>query len=153
MEDRMTCLLAACGGFLSAVLWMDLMFDVQVRQLDRGPSIRDAALASIAAYYRRVTTAAFPMNRLIAAVMTLLVAGAAYRAFQPATAGIGASLALVLGGAPVALAALRIVPAAVRLGERTDETDAQVALARSIFRGHVLCFVAMTLFTALHVRA
>ena len=26
----MNALLAACGGFLAAVLWMDLIFDVQV---------------------------------------------------------------------------------------------------------------------------
>jgi hypothetical protein len=149
----MTCLLAACGGFLLAVLWMDLMFDVQVRQLDRGPSIRESALASIAGYYRRVTTAAFPMNRLIGGVMMMLVVGAAYRAFQPATAGIAASLALVFGAAPVALATLRVLPAAVRLGERAGDTATQVALARSIFYGHVLCFVAMIVFTALHVGA
>ena len=148
----MASLLAACGGFLLAVLWMDLMFDVLARQLERGPAAREAALASIAAYYRRVTTAAFPMNRLIGIVMGVLVAGAAYRALRPPTAGLGAVLALVLGAAPVALAAFRIVPAAVRLGARTDTADTQADLARAIFRGHVLCFVAMIVFTALHVR-
>ena len=31
-----TALLAACGGFLIAVLWMDLMFDVQVLRTREG---------------------------------------------------------------------------------------------------------------------
>lgn len=149
----MASLLAACGGFLLAVLWMDLMFDVQARQLERGPAAREAALASIAAYYKRVTTAAFPMNRLIGVVMAVLVTGAAYRALRPPTAGLGTALALVLGAAPIGLAALRVLPAAVQLGTRTDSTDTQAELARTIFRGHVLCFVAILVFTALHVRA
>jgi hypothetical protein len=53
---------AAAGvGFLLAVLWFDLMFDVQTRQYtgDLPPEV----LASISAYYRRATTEAYPMNR------------------------------------------------------------------------------------------
>jgi hypothetical protein len=62
-------LLAACGGFLLAILWMDLIFDVQVlghRRAD-GP-LPEPVLASIAAYYKRATTDSAPMSRLIAAV-------------------------------------------------------------------------------------
>lgn len=49
--------LATSGlGFLPAVLWFDLMFDVQVfryRRMDRVPG---AVVDSIATYSRRVTT-------------------------------------------------------------------------------------------------
>src|SRR5947208_13898412 len=60
----------ACSGagFLLAVLWFDLMFDVQARghpERDVPGDIR----ASIAAYYARVTTSARPMNRLVALAM------------------------------------------------------------------------------------
>ena len=48
-----------------AVLWFDLMHDVQL--LDRRVPVTEA-VGSIAAYYRRVTTGARPMNRLIALV-------------------------------------------------------------------------------------
>src|ERR1035438_9232371 len=58
----------AGAGFLLAVLWFDLMFDVQVLGHAEGP-LPEGALASIAAYYGRVTTSARPMNRLIATVM------------------------------------------------------------------------------------
>src|ERR1043166_2149382 len=47
-------ILAACGGFLLAVLWMDLMFDVQVLP-HRTPELPEPVVSSIAAYYRRVT--------------------------------------------------------------------------------------------------
>ena len=64
---------SAGAGFLLAVLWFDLMFDVQVRG-HAGDELPEPVLASIGGYYRRVTTAARPMNRLVAAVMVATVA-------------------------------------------------------------------------------
>ena len=60
--------MCAGAGFLLAVLWFDLMFDVQVLRHRIGDE-PDETLASIAAYYRRVTTAARPMNRLVMTAM------------------------------------------------------------------------------------
>lgn len=59
---------AAGAAFLLAVLWFDLMFDVQVRGQKSG-TLPDATLSSIAAYYKRVTTDARPMNMLVSAAM------------------------------------------------------------------------------------
>src|ERR1700687_5684709 len=64
---------AAGAGFLLAVLWFDLMFDVQTRK-HPGDVLPPEVLASISAYYRRVTTEAYPMNRLVALVMVLTLA-------------------------------------------------------------------------------
>jgi hypothetical protein len=64
---------AAGADFLLAVLWFDLMFDVQTRKAVAGP-LPPEVLASISAYYRRVTTEAYPMNRLVALVMLLRLA-------------------------------------------------------------------------------
>ena len=61
----------ACSGFLLAVLWMDLIFDSQVRVV-RGGELPEQVLASIADYYRRATTTSRPMSRLIAAMMVIL---------------------------------------------------------------------------------
>ena len=68
---------AAGAAFLLAVLWFDLMFDVQTRKRVENP-LPPELLASISAYYRRVTTDAYPMNRLVALIMvlTLLAIGA-----------------------------------------------------------------------------
>src|SRR2546421_3844227 len=64
----MTAFVTGGAGFLLAVLWFDLMFDVQALRRRAGDLPEDV-LASTAAYYRRVTTAARPMNRLGAAPM------------------------------------------------------------------------------------
>ena len=67
-------LLTACGGFLFAVLWMDLLFDVQVLPHRRsGRELPESVLASIATYYRRVTTTSRPMGHLVGAVMVVTV--------------------------------------------------------------------------------
>jgi hypothetical protein len=75
------------GGFLFAVLWFDLMFDVQVAGFPGGP-LPGEILASIAAYYHRVTTAADPMGKAVGLVMIFTVVGAALqlrnRALPPA---------------------------------------------------------------------
>jgi hypothetical protein len=142
-------LLAACGGFLVAVLWFDLMFDVQVVG-HAGPSLPEPVLASIAAYYRRVTTEAHPMHRLIGAVMAVTVLGALAALRHPTRRRLrwAAAVACTL---PIGLAAVRIFPDAVRLGARAGSLAEQTALARSIFAGHVLCLASIVAFTAIQL--
>jgi uncharacterized membrane protein YfcA len=149
-------LLAACGGFLVAVVWMDLIFDVQVLRHARasGP-LPEPVLASIAAYYRRATTDSRPMSRLIAAAMAIAVFGSLYRLVL---GGGDGALALRLAAfalctAPAALAMLRVLPNAVRLGQRSDDVVAQSALAHSICRDHLLCLALIGAFTLLQVVA
>jgi hypothetical protein len=134
--------IAAGAGFLLAVLWFDLMFDVQVaRHRSREPP--EDVLASIAGYYRRVTTAARPMNRLVAAVMVAtlgtIIAQIA-RGEHPRWLGW---VSLLLAAAPILLAAIHTVPSAVRLGTRRDSAAGQADLARAILRDHVLCAVSI----------
>jgi hypothetical protein len=142
-------LLAACAGFLIAVLWMDLMFDVQ--GLGGDGSVPEPALASIAAYYRRVTTDAGAMSALIAGVMITAVAGALLAAVR--TPGVGSIAALLAIALPVGLALLRIVPNAVRLGQRADAIAVQEQLARRIAREHLLCLAAVIVFLLLQLTA
>jgi len=145
----LTALAAACGGFLLAILWMDLIFDTQVLgQKRENGALPESVLASIASYYKRATTDSFPMSRLIAAVMGIGVLATAWSVF----AGHGALLlrvtALVLLSGPVALAAGRIVPNAVRLGARKDDLATQTRLARGICRDHLVCLAAVAAFLA-----
>jgi hypothetical protein len=146
--------LTAAGGFLAAVLWFDLMFDVQaLRRTDRGGPLPEPVLASIAGYYRRVTTEASPMGRLVAAVMLAGLAAAAWdlaRGERPLAVRV-ASLALLL--APIALAGARTVPNAVRLGARADPPERQSALARAVARDHLLCLAAVAGFLLLQLAA
>jgi hypothetical protein len=143
-------LLATCGGFLLAVLWMDLMFDVQVlAHRHRGAELPEDVLASIAAYYRRVTTTASPMGHLVGAVMvTTLVATVVQLLAGPRAVGLAS---LTLSGGPILLALLRVFANAARLGARSDPPARQSAMARSICRDHLLCFAGILAFVALQL--
>jgi hypothetical protein len=143
---------AAGAAFLVAVLWFDLMFDVQTRR-HAGDSLPAEVLASIGGYYRRVTTEATPMNRLITVVMgltALSIVAEIVRGAAPWWIG-WISLGAAISG--IGLAAARTVPDAVRLGRGVDPIDVQSRLARSVYRDHVFCLSAMVLVVALQLAA
>jgi hypothetical protein len=147
-----TSLLTACSGFLFAVLWMDLMFDAQVlAERQSAADLPESVLASIAAYYRRAVTGSRPMSRLIAVVMVVLLAALAFRAVDGNDPGWLVAASAVLAGAPVLLALTHTVPNAVRLGNRTGNSTDQSALARSIWRDHLMCAGCMLAFLVLWV--
>src|SRR4051812_48758036 len=115
------------------------MFDVGVSGADPPAG----AVDSIAAYYARVTTAARPMNRLVALAMVATLAAIVVQLAKgdgPAWVG-WTSLALAAGA--VVLAGAHTVPAAVRLGARRDPPAAQARLARGILRDHLACLTAI----------
>ena len=132
----MTPFICAGAGFLLAILWFDLMFDVQIAH---GTGRPQEALASIAGYYRRVTTAARPMNRLVAAVMLGTLASIVMQIVRGEHPRWVGWVALLLAGAPILLAGIRTVPHAVRLGAQADSLSTQQELARSIYRDHLVC--------------
>lgn len=146
----MNALVAAGAGFLLAVLWFDLMFDVQALR-GGGDEVSEEALVSIAAYYRRVTTTARPMDRLIALVMVVTVAAIVAEIVRGDVPAYVAWISLVLTAAPIALAATRILPNAIRLGTREDNVDRQAKLARSVGREHLLCLASIAAVLALQL--
>ena len=147
-----TSLLTACSGFLLAVLWMDLMFDAQVNA-GRNPDgdLPEPALASIADYYRRAVTEARPMSRLIAVVMVVLLGALGFRAVRGHDPGWLLVVSALLAVAPILLALTHTVPSAARLGGRSGSPAEQTALARSIWRDHLLCAGCMLAFLVLWV--
>jgi hypothetical protein len=134
---------SAGAGFLLAVLWFDLMFDVQALR-NRGDVLPDEVLASISGYYRRVTTAARPMNRLVSAVMLGTLAAIVVQIARGDSPRWVGWASLALAASAILLAAANTVPSAVRLGARADPIDVQSRLARSLLRDHVLCLAAIT---------
>jgi hypothetical protein len=142
----------AGAAFLVAVLWFDLMFDVQVLRHRHG-EVPASVLASIAGYYGRVTTGARPMNRLIAAVMlgTLVAIVAQLVAGDTPVAVCVASLALAAG--PIGLAAVHTVPSAVRLGAEADPPETRGRLARAICRDHLVCLAGIVALLGLQLAA
>ncbi len=145
----------AGGGFLLAVLWFDLMFDVQALRRDASAAapLPEPVLASIAAYYARVTTAARPMNRLVAGVMLGTLAALIVELAQERDPIWVPAVSLALTLSAVAMAAARTVPSAVRLGARRDPPDLQSALARSVLAQHLFCFGAIVAMLVLQLAA
>jgi hypothetical protein len=147
-----TSLLTACSGFLFAVLWMDLMFDAQVLAERRpGAELPERVLSSIAGYYQRAVTGSRPMSRLIAVVMVMLLAALGFRAARGHDPGWLVAASALLAGAPVLLALTHTVPNAVRLGGRSGSPADQSALARSIWRDHLVCAACILAFLVLWV--
>lgn len=132
----------AGAGFLAAVVWFDLMFDVQVLRHPHG-DVPEPVLASIAAYYRRVTTDARPMNLLVAFAMVGTVAAVVVEVVDGLEPRWVAWVSLVLVVGAAALARVRTVPTAVRIGSRVDPVARQSDLARRICRDHLVCFAAL----------
>jgi hypothetical protein len=142
--------ITACGGFLLAVLWMDLIFDSQVLAHRHSPDpLPEPVLASIAAYYHRATTSSRPMSTLIALVMMILLIALAVRAILGNDSGWFVAVSTASAAIPILLASIRTVPNAVRLGNRADGLTEQTRLARAIFCDHVLCFGLMVAFLGL----
>lgn len=141
----MNTLLAACGGFLLAVLWMDLMFDVQAWAYTAA-SLPQEVVDSIATYYGRVTTRAAPMNRLVGGVMLVTLVGVVLQLWRARFPKWLRGVVGLSAGVPIALAIAWIVPAAVELGSRSAPAAREAALARSILLGHVVCFVSIAVF-------
>jgi L-asparagine transporter-like permease len=140
----MTAIVAAAAGFLIAVLWFDLMFDVQVLRHRGKPLVPDDVLDSIARYYRRVTTTASPMGRLVAVVMLALFAGLIVQAVRGDAPVWVSAVSFPMAILAVGLAMVRVFGAARRLGTRADPPGVQTSLARGICRDHLICLAAMS---------
>ena len=144
---------AAAGiSFLLAVLWFDLMFDVQTRG-HTGEILPPEVLASISAYYRRVTTEAHPMNRLVSVVMLLTIVAICAEIRRGRTRGWIGWGSLAVFGVGVVVALTRTVPNAVRLGAATDGPVVQTELARAIYSDHAFAFARLLLLLGLQLFA
>ena len=143
----MTAFVAAGAGFLLAVLWFDLMFDVQVRRADRP----EEAVASIAAYYRRVTIEAYPMNRLVAAVMLATLVALVVQVADGDAPRWASIASLMLALAAIALAVGHTFRTGARLGAGRGGPVEQAALARLMLRDHLACLAAIVALLVLQL--
>jgi hypothetical protein len=134
---------AAGAGFLLAVLWFDLMFDVQTRRYTEDV-LPAEVLASISAYYRRVTTEAYPMNRLVALVMLLTLASICAEIVQGVYPWWIGWVSLALAGSGFVPTMTRTVPNAKRLGSAVDSPELQSVLARAVCRDHLFSLARMS---------
>jgi len=145
-------LAAAGAAFLLAVLWFDLMFDVQSLG-HRGDPLPFEVLASISAYYRRVTTEAYPMNRLVALAMLFTLAAIVTEIVEGVHPWWIGWFSMGLAGSGVVTTLRRTVPNARRLGSAQDTPEMQSRLARAICRDHMFSFARTSLVLGLQLIA
>jgi hypothetical protein len=115
-------------GFLSAVLWFDLMFDVQAFDLN------EHKLQIIRTFYRRATTDADPMGYAVAVFMAIAFSGMAMEAiYHGNEISLGVSLgSMLFTGTGITTAMIRTLGNAKRLGSGKDDISKQQKLAKSI---------------------
>jgi hypothetical protein len=142
---------AAGAAFLIAVLWFDLMFDVQARR--RGDTLPADVLASISAYYRRVTMEARPMGALVSVVMLLTMLAIVAEIAGGRTPRWIALASLVMAASAIGLALSRTVRDARRLGAAQGPPAIRTALARRVLGDHLYCLAAMTAVLGLQLAA
>jgi ABC-type Fe3+-siderophore transport system permease subunit len=142
-------IIATGGGFLLAVLWFDLMFDVQAWPYWEQEILPEEVLASIAGYYQRVTTDAWPMNLFVGAVMVFVLLTAFLRARDKRVAPWNRFTTLILAGAATSAGLEIAFPIAEQLGARTDDLAMQTELANTIFVTHVGCFIVIAVVLVL----
>jgi hypothetical protein len=138
----MRALVTGGAGFLLAVLWFDLMFDVQVIPHRKG-ELPPGVVSSISTYYRRVTTDAGRMSRLVVVFMGATLLGIASEIVHADGAPVARWLSLVLAAVPIGIAGTRTVPRAIRLGTARDLIEWQAGAARTIYVEHVCCFCSI----------
>jgi hypothetical protein len=138
------------AGFLLAVLWFDLMFDIQVRGQE-GLALPPETLDSIAAYYRRVTTEARPMNRLVSAAMLVTLLSIVAEIAKSATPLWLSVSSLLLLLSAIGLALARTFRNAATLGRGAGTPEFRSRLARMIYQDHLFCLCAIVLVIGLQL--
>jgi len=134
---------------LLAVLWFDLMFDVQVWPHWGTATLPEDVLASISTYYQRVTIDAAPMKLLVGGIMFLTIAAVLWNFVNRQQALWVRISTFILLSIPVAAAQLVIFPNAQLLAARAGDLATQTGLANGIFVAHVACFIAILLLIML----
>ena len=141
---------AAGAAFLLAVLWFDLMFDVQTAGV-AGETLPAEILASMSFYYRRVTTDARPMNVIVPGVMVLTLAAIVAEVLGHDRPAWPCVLSLPVAASAIALTLARTVRNARAIGKREGSPELQSRRARLVFRDHLYCMVAMTVVLTLQL--
>jgi hypothetical protein len=134
-----------CIGFMIAVLYMDLVFDLSAVPHRRagGPLSADI-LDPIAMYYRYITRNPYLLMFVMLTSVTCIGAEIAYD-LVPRWA---AYVSLVLMVAIMATGALKVIPTAQRLAAGKDTIDQRTRMVHSMFPFHLFLLVSVLVLAA-----
>ncbi len=131
-----------CIGFMIAVLYIDLMFDVSAVPYRRtGEPLPAPVAESIASYYRRITQNPYVLMFVMFTAMVCIIAEIWYE-LVPRWVGYSS---LVFMGIGMGAGAGKVIPAAQRLAAGKDPEDKRTRLVHSMFPSHILLLVSILL--------
>ena len=135
-----------CIGFMIAVLYIDLMFDVSaVPYRHTKAALPKAVLEPIIHYYGRITQNPYLLMFVMLTATVCLVAETVY---DLAPRWVAYS-SLFLMGLSMMLGSLKVIPTAQRLGSGNDPEDRQTGLIHSMFPFHVVLLINVLLLAAI----
>jgi hypothetical protein len=137
-----------CIGFMLAVLYIDLMFDVTAVPYRRrdGPLPKEV-LNGITGYYGRITQNPYVLMFVMLTTTVCLVAQIAYD-LVPRWAGY---TSLVLMGLAMVTGSAKVIPTAQRLSSGNDPADVQTRLIHGMFPAHVMLLVCILALAAVQL--
>lgn len=134
-----------CIGFMIAVLYIDLQFDISALSHRRteGPLPADV-LEPIASYYRCITKNPYLLMFVMATTLTCILAQIVY-GLVPRWAGY-ASLCLM--GLSMSIGTFKVIPTAQRLAAGKDTVDAQTRMIHGMLPFHIVLLINILLLAA-----
>jgi hypothetical protein len=134
-----------CIGFMIAVLYMDLVFDISAlpHRRDKGP-LPAHVLDPIAMYYRYITRNPYLLMFVMLTTLTCIIAEIVYRVVPP-WAGYSS---LVLIAFAMVGGTLKVIPTAQRLATGKDSVEQQTRMVHSIFPFHIMLLISILLLAA-----
>ena len=141
------------GGFLLAVLWFDLKFDLlALDALIDGTVVPAEAISTIQTYYGRALFAEGNGFPLIACMMLLALVGVVTQLVREQGISIWPRImAVALSMPPILLAGARIIPNANSLTSTVGDPELQTVLAKSVLVDHIYCFASIACFLLLQL--
>ena len=135
-----------CLGFMMAVLYIDLMFDVSAAPYRRSPApLPREVLDPITHYYGRITQN--PYLLMFVMLTTTLCIGAQI-VYEVAPRWVGYS-SLFLIALSMITAALKVIPTAQRLGSARDSEVVRTRMVHGMLTPHLLLLVNILLLASI----
>jgi len=135
-----------CLGFMMAVLYIDLMFDLMAAPYKKtNQALPKAVLDSITHYYGRITQNPYVLMFVMLTALLCIGSEILYNLVPrwAAYASLGLMLLSMMTGV------LKVIPTAQRLGAGTDPEDARTRMVHSMLPFHLILMVNILLLTAI----
>ena len=135
-----------CIGFMIAILYIDLKFDIlSLPHRRAGGPIPAGVLRQIATYYGVVTKNPAVLMFVMVTTLTCIVAEILYD-LVPRWVGYSS---VILIGLAMGVGIIKVIPTARRLAIDKDSADERTRIAHVMFRSHIFLLTAILLLALL----